>query len=116
MLKSYLKTAYRFLLKNKTFSFINIFGLATGTLCCLYILLYVQDQYSYDKYQKHAKDTYRITTDLVLTGDKHHGAASSPPIAPALKIDFPEVQTYTRVVKTDMLGSKEHLLRYKEKS
>ncbi len=116
MIKSYLKTAVRFLLKNKTFSFINIFGLATGTLCCLYILLYVQDQYSYDKYQKHAKDTYRITTDLVLTGDKHHGAASSPPIAPALKIDFPEVETYTRVVKTDMLGSKEHLLRYKEKS
>ncbi len=50
MLKSYLKTALRFLLKNKTFSFINIFGLAMGTMCCLYILLYVQDQYSYDKH------------------------------------------------------------------
>jgi len=56
MIKSYLKTALRFLLKNKTFSFINIFGLAAGTLCCLYILLYVQDQYSYDKQHKNAND------------------------------------------------------------
>ena len=72
MLKNYLKTAYRFLLKNRTFSFINIFGLAAGTLCCLYILLYVADQYSYDKQHHDAKDVYRLTTDLVLTGDKHH--------------------------------------------
>ena len=48
MFKSYWKTAIRSLLKNKTFGFINIFGLAAGTFCCLYILLYVRDQYSYD--------------------------------------------------------------------
>lgn len=116
MLKSYLKTAWRFLLKNKTFSFINIIGLATGTLCCLYILLYVQDQYNYDKQHKNVKDIYRITTDLELTGDKHHGAASSPPITPAMKSDFAEVVQYTRVVTTEGFGAKQHLLRYKEKS
>jgi len=116
MLKSYLKTAFRFLLKNKTFSFINIFGLAAGTLCCLYILLYVQDQYSYDKQHKNASDIYRITTDLVLTGDKHHSGASSPPISPAMKRDFPEVLNYTRAIKTDMMGAKQHLIRYKEQS
>jgi putative ABC transport system permease protein len=116
MFKSYLKTSLCFLLKNKTFSLINIVGLATGTLCCLYILLYVQQQYSYDKHHKDAQRIYRVTTDLVLTGDKHHSASSSPPIAPGLKIDFPEVQTFTRVVETDKLGNKEHLLRYKEQS
>ncbi len=116
MIKSYLKTAFRFLLKNKTFSFINIFGLAAGTLCCLYILLYVQDQYGYDKQHKDVKNLYRVTTDLTLPGDKHHAASSSPPIAPALKSNFPEVLNYTRVVKTDMLGAKQHLLRYKEQS
>lgn len=116
MIKSYLKTALRFLLKNKTFSFINIFGLAAGTLCCLYILLYVQYQYSYDKHHKNADRIFRLTTDLVLTGDRHHGGASSPPIAPAMKRDFPEVQNYTRVVNTEALGAKEHLLRYKERS
>ncbi|MGN6397567.1 MAG: ABC transporter permease [Mucilaginibacter sp.] len=116
MLRSYLKTAFRFLLKNKTFSFINIFGLAAGTLCCLYILLYVQEQYSYDRQHKDAKSIYRITTDLALTGDKHHGGASSPPIAPAIKANFPEVLDYTRVVATEKLGAKQHLLRYKEQS
>jgi putative ABC transport system permease protein len=103
-------------LKNKTFSFINIFGLATGTLCCLYILLYVQNQYSYDKQHKNVASIFRITTDLNLTGDKHHNAPSSPPIAPALKNDFPEVENFVRVVETDKLGSNEHLLRYQEKS
>jgi putative ABC transport system permease protein len=116
MIKSYIKTAFRFLLKNKTFSFINIFGLAAGTLCCLYILLYVQQQYSYDKQHKDVQDIYRITTDLVLTGDHHHSGASSPPITPAMRRDFPEVQNYARVVSTDILGAKQHLLRYKEQS
>ncbi|HVS91080.1 MAG TPA: FtsX-like permease family protein [Mucilaginibacter sp.] len=116
MIKSYLKTATRFLLKNKTFSFINIIGLATGTLCCLYILLYVQDQYSYDKHHKDAKDIYRITSSLNITGDKHNNSTASPPIAPAIKADFPEVVQYTRLIASDMLGNSKNLLKYKDKS
>ena len=104
------------MLKNKTFSFINIIGLATGTLCCLYILLYVQDQYSYDKHHQDVNNIYRVTTDLELTGDKHHSAASSPPITPAMKSDFAEVMQFTRVTNTEGFGAKQHLLRYKEKS
>jgi putative ABC transport system permease protein len=116
MFKSYLKTSLRFLLKNKTFSFINIIGLATGTLCCLYILLYVQDQYSYDKQHNNVNNIYRVTTSLLLTGDKHNMSSASPPIAPAMKLNFAEVQQYTRILITDKLGAKEHLLKYKEKS
>lgn len=116
MLKSYLKTALRFLLKNKTFSFINIIGLAVGTLCCLYILLYVQEQYSYDKHHKDAKDIYRIITSLQLPGDKHNNSTASPPIAPAMRRDFGEVLQYVRVVPVSTLGAAKTLLRYKEKS
>ena len=114
MLRNYLKTSFRFLLKNKTYSFINIFGLALGTLCCVYLILYVTDQYSYDKHQPHAKNIYRITTKTELAGDKHYGGASSPPIAPAMKRDFAEVLQYTRVVST--LGVTKSLMTYKEKS
>lgn len=114
MFKSYLKTSVRFLLKNKTFSFINIIGLSVGTLCCLYILFYVHDQYSYDRHHKQAGSIYRVTTDLVITGDKHKSAASSPPIAPALKHDFPEVEQYTRV--SPNLGIAKSELRYQDKS
>lgn len=116
MIKSYLKTAFRFLFKNKTFSAINIFGLAAGTLCCLYILLYVQDQYSYDKHHKDAKDIYRITSSLEVTGDKHNNSTASPPIAPAVKRDFPEVAQYTRLITTDLLGNSKNMLKYQDKS
>jgi putative ABC transport system permease protein len=114
MFRNYFKTAWRFLLRNKTFSFINIIGLAIGTLCCMYIVLYVKDQYSYDKQQNDAKDIYRIVSDVGMRGDKHKMASCSPPIAPALKNDFPEVEQFTRIIPT--LGSSNHLLRYKDKS
>jgi putative ABC transport system permease protein len=114
MFKNYFKTAWRFLLKNKAFSFINIIGLAIGTLCCLYIMLYVKDQYSYDRQHTDAKDIYRIVTLISTSGDKHKMATCSPPIAPALKNDFPEVAAFTRIVPT--LGASNHLLRYKDKS
>jgi len=116
MIKSYLKTAIRFLLKNKTFSFINIVGLAIGTMCCLYILLFVQDQYSYDKHHKDAQDIYRVTSSLNLTGDKHKSACASPPIAPAIKRDFPEVVQYARLISSDIIGNNNSMLKYKDKT
>jgi len=114
MLRNYLKTAWRFLLKNRTFSFINIIGLAIGTLCCLYIVMYVEDQYGYDKHEKNAEDIYRVTTWLSLPGDVHNNSTCSPPIAPAIKRDFPEVEQFTRVIGD--FSNNKHLLRYKEKS
>jgi putative ABC transport system permease protein len=114
MFRNYFKTAFRALLKNKTYSVINIIGLSVGTLCCLYILLYVQEQYSYDKHHKQAENIYRITTDLTVGGDRHNNATSSPPIAPAMKNDFAEVAEYTRIIPT--ISVKQHLLLYKEKS
>ncbi len=114
MFKNYFKTAWRFLLKNKGFSFLNIIGLTIGTLCCLYIVLYIKDQYSYDKQHNDAKDIYRVVTLTNLSGDTHNMSTCSPPIAPALKNDFPEVSEFTRIVPT--LSSDNHLLRYKEKS
>ncbi len=114
MLKNYFKTAWRFLLKNKSFSVINIIGLSVGTLCCLYIVLYVKDQYSYDKHENNAADIYRVTTWLSLPGDVHNNSTCSPPIAPAMKRDFPEVENFVRVIPA--FGSSKHLLTYKEKS
>ncbi|HEY4063935.1 MAG TPA: ABC transporter permease [Puia sp.] len=117
MLKSYLTTSLRFLLKNKTFSFINIIGLAIGTLSCLYIVLYVADQYSYDRHHSDAKDIYRINSETTMGGvDKVNHSTSSPPIAPAMRHDFPGVIQFTRVVNITPLGVKESLLQFKDKS
>jgi len=114
MLKSYLKTAFRFLLKNKTFSAINLIGLAAGTLCCLYIVLYVVDQYSYDKQHQDAANIYRVTTTVTQKGDKHTNASTSPPVAPAMKREYGEVAQFTRAIPT--LGVSQHLLNYKDRS
>ncbi len=116
MLKNYFKTALRFLQKNKTFSGINIIGLSIGTLCCLYILFYVEEQYSYDKWEDHAGDIYRVPSSFKMSGDESRMASSSPPTAAAMKADFPEVQQYTRVFNATMFGADQHLLKYKDKS
>jgi putative ABC transport system permease protein len=117
MLKNYWRTAIRFLLKNKTFSLVNIIGLAAGTLCCLYIILYVADQYSYDKHFKAAGDIYRLTTTMGMPGDTHVvSGLSSPPIAPTMKKDFPQVLQFTRFVGTNGFGVKQHLLTYGNRS
>ncbi|HEX6426424.1 MAG TPA: ABC transporter permease [Niastella sp.] len=100
--------------KNKTFSFINVIGLAIGTLCCLYIILYVQDQYSYDKHHRNVQDIYRINTIWTAQNDKGNWATVTAPVAPAMKNDFPEVEEYARVIPG--VGMDHHLLRYKEKS
>ena len=99
MLKSYFKASSRFLWKNKTFSIVNIAGLATGTLCCLYIIMFVADQYSYDKHFVRPNDIYRITFIGKTPGNNPTRVGTcSPPIAPAMKKDFGEVQQFTRVV------------------
>lgn len=116
MLKNYWKTTVRFLLKNKVFSLINIAGLAMGTVCCLYILLYVHEQYSYDRHETHAADIYQVITVMKLTGDRHQMATTSPPIAEAMKHDFPEIEQYTRAFNPAVFGADQHLLKYKDRS
>lgn len=114
MLQNYLKLAWRNLTKSKTFGFINTFGLAAGTLCSLYIILYVQDQYSYDKNFKDVRDLYRLTTIWSAQEYTNNWATVTAPVAPALKSDFPQVLDYTRAVPA--IGMDHHLLKYKEKS
>ncbi len=117
MFNNYWKTAFRFLFRNKAFSLINILGLSLGTLCCLYIVLYVADQYNYDRQHRDVKDIYRITSFMQINGNSPiRSGFCSPPVAPAMKRDFGEVVQYTRVLQTDGFGATEHLMRYKDKS
>ncbi len=108
---NYLKIAFRNIIRNKMFSFLNILGLTAGTVCCLYILLYVNDQFGYDKHHLDAENIYKLRTHLDLT-DKSvfNTATSSPVIGPMLKKDFPEIQEMARVLnfftsKNTILGT-----------
>ena len=68
MLKNYLKIAFRNLWKYKSFSAINIGGLAIGMAACLLILQYVSFKLSYDQFNKNAKDIYRVANDRYQNG------------------------------------------------
>ena len=106
MLKQHIKIAWRNLLKNKQQTIINLLGLTVGTVSCLAILLYVFSQFGYDEHHEHADLVYRVETIIERDGKQaFNTAAASPPIAFALKEDFPEVQEATRVVLTDVFYS-----------
>ncbi len=104
MIKNYLKVAWRNLLKNKTFSIINITGLAIGLSCFLLIALYVLDELSYDKFYPNSERIYRINTDIRFGGSDLHIPVASDPMGATLKKDYPQVEEYTRLFKN---GSKQ---------
>lgn len=97
MFKNYFKITIRNLWKNKTFSFINIFGLAAGLVCFLLIAVYVLDELSYDRFYKNADRIFRINSDIKFGGNEIHIPESSDMMGASLKKDYPEVEAYTRI-------------------
>jgi len=101
MFKTYLKTAWRSLLKNKVNAFINITGLAIGLACFLMITLYVINELSYDSFYPDKDQIYRVNTDFKFGGSDMHMAQTSDIMGPALKKDYPQVENYTRIYNND---------------
>src|ERR1700730_2996625 len=104
MIKNFFKIAWRNLLKNKTFSIINIAGLAIGLSCFLLITLYVMDELSYDRYNDKAGRIYRINSDLRFGGTDLKLSVCSDPMGSTLKRDCPQVEEYVRFYNSN--GSK----------
>jgi len=97
MIRNYIKTAFRTLIKNKGFTAINVFGLALGLAACLLIVFYVFDELSYDRYNVNADRIYRVNEDLKLGDNKVQYAVCMPPLAQTLKNDFPQVENAVRL-------------------
>lgn len=98
MIRNYIKIALRSLQKNKLQTIINLLGLTVGTVCCLSIFIYVIAQFGYDQQFSDASSIYRINTSVAEHNDGELTAGVSPPIAFAMKEDFPEVTEACRVV------------------
>src|SRR5438477_8540256 len=99
MIKNYFKSAWRNLWKNKTFSFINIIGLAIGMAACLLILQYVSFKLSYDQFNKNARDIYRVYNDRYQNGKLiQHGTITYSAIGKAMQDDYPEITDHARLV------------------
>ena len=97
MLKNYFKTAFRSLLKHRGYSFINVLGLAIGITCCLLILLFVQDELSYDKHHEKVDRIYRVAVYGFLGAGEFNSAVSPTPLAETLLRDYPEVEAAVRI-------------------
>src|SRR5215831_19038193 len=100
MIRNYLKTALRNLLKNKTFSAINVLGLAIGIAAFLLIINYLRFEYSFDDFNVKNDRIYRVPMVITETGGKPQTFAFTyPALAPAMKKDFPEVEEVVRFRK-----------------
>jgi putative ABC transport system permease protein len=112
MLRNYFKIAWRNLMKYKFISFINLFGLTVGLTCCLLIATYIINELSFDKFNKNAKNIYRVTRIF----NNSEGIVSlnlstiSPPFGYYLPTDFPEIKKMTRLLNNGTTP-----LKYKDK-
>ena len=94
---SYVKIALRKIKRHKGFSLINIAGLAIGMAACILILIWVQDELSYDRFHKNADRIFRIITKDTSGGTTFIQAGSPAPLGPALIEEVPEVENFVRV-------------------
>jgi len=111
MLRNYFLISIRHLLKNKLFSFINIFGLALGISSFMLIISYVRFEYSYDHINENIDNIYRVES-LFYRGDlkTDHWPTTTNGYAPAMKEASPEIQDYTRI----NWHNSDRMVRYQE--
>jgi ABC-type antimicrobial peptide transport system permease subunit len=92
--KNYIKIALRYFIRHKVFAGINIFGLAVGMACTILILVWVQNELSFDRFHDNADDIYLVLREY----NQEKMAVSSKLLAKALREDLPEVANSTNIM------------------
>jgi len=93
---SYLKTSWRKMTRQKGYAFINVAGLAVGLACALFILLWVQDETSFDRFHANARSLFRVEQDQSGGQGIFHVNVSPYPMGPAIQAGIPEIKTSIR--------------------
>jgi len=96
MLKNYFKIALRTLQKYKGYTLINVFGLAIGMASAILIMLYVQDELSYDQHHQKKDRIYRVTFQGKIRSSEIKSALSSNPMGPVMRDEYPAIEEMTR--------------------
>jgi len=101
MFKNFFKTTFRNLWKNKTYSFLNIFGLAIGIACAGLIFWWVEDEVNFDKFNVKKNQLYKVMENEVLS-DKIVTHSSTPgPMAPMMKTEIAGIENTCRSTEDD---------------
>ena len=95
---SYTRVALRYILRNKVYSFINLFGLALGMACCFLMMMWVTDELNWDRFQSNVDTLYRVEQDQPTPQGYFHVNVTPYPMGPALKEEIPEIKDVTRIV------------------
>lgn len=111
MLRNYLKTAWRNLAKNKFYSFINLFGLTTGLAIGILILIWVQDQLSFDKFHSHAASLFKLENRVGTGSSTQIWQSTNGAIGVMGKNELPEIKAVARLRENYIYS----LFRYKDK-
>jgi putative ABC transport system permease protein len=98
MLKNYIKIGIRNILRQKSYSLINILGLALGMTTCILIMIWVNHELSYDKFNKDSDRIFRIYHELSMAGNPRSNPSGSAPMAQAISENCPEVESVTRIM------------------
>ncbi len=96
MLKNLITIAFRTIRKDKTYSAINILGLTIGITCSLFLLMYILDELSYDRYHTNANNIYRIISNIKEPDNAFTWAVAQQPMADELRDNYPEVKNVVR--------------------
>ncbi|MEL6866549.1 MAG: ABC transporter permease, partial [Bacteroidota bacterium] len=98
MLFNYIKIAFRNLFRQKLYAGINILGLSLGMSICILVLLFVRNEYQYDKWYENSDRIYRFTGSFKYDGEVEPTALSPRPLARMLADELPEVEAATHVL------------------
>ncbi len=96
MFRNYLKTTFRNLWKNKTYSFLNIFGLAVGIACAALIFLWVEDEFTYNHYFSNRNNLYNVKDQQTYDGTTFTFDATPGPMAQGMKAEIPGIKNTAR--------------------
>src|SRR6187551_2425105 len=96
MLKNLIIIAFRTIRKDKTYSAINILGLTIGITCSLFLLMYILDELSYDRYHANANNIYRVISNIKEPDNAFTWAVAQQPMADELRDNYPEVKNVVR--------------------
>src|ERR1700730_15865767 len=97
MFKNYLKTALRHLRKNKTYNFLNIFGLSVGITCAALICLWVEDELNYNHNNAKRDQVYKVLENQAYEGKIYTFGATPGLLAAGMKAEIPGVKNSCRL-------------------
>jgi putative ABC transport system permease protein len=103
MILSYVRLFFRNLISHKSYSFINISGLAVGMASCILILIWVNDELSWDRFHKHADRLFQVVEQVDQPNGIEYRTQTPLALGPALQAEIPEIEGYSRSIRFSIL-------------